>query len=61
MTRRTEICRRYSTREEAYRYLASRGFLFLPNGWENGRWAATTEQVNGQYIIRVWLRSAEAA
>jgi hypothetical protein len=61
MTCSTEISRRYSTREEAYGYLASRGFLFLPNGWENGLWAATIEQVNGQYIIKAWLRSAKAA
>ena len=61
MTCSTEIRRRYRTREEAYGYLASRGFLFLPSGWENGRWAATIEHVNGHYIINVWLRSAKAA
>jgi hypothetical protein len=61
MTCSTEISRHYPTREEAYGYLASLGFLFLPNGWENGRWAATIEQVNRQYIIKVWLRSAKAA
>ena len=61
MTYGTKMTRRYRTREEAYAYLASRGFLFLPSGWENGRWAATLEMANGDFIINIWLRAKEAA
>jgi len=61
MTCTTEIRRLYRTREEALGYLISRGFLFLPNGWENGRWAATVERVKNAYSITVWLRAANAA
>ncbi len=61
MTYTTAMTRRYQTREEAYAYLASRGFLFLPGGWENGRWAATLDMANGAFIINIWLRAQEAA
>lgn len=61
MTCNAEIRRHYRTREEALGYLISRGFLFLPNGWENGRWAATIERVNNAFSITVWLRAQNAA
>jgi hypothetical protein len=61
MTYLTEMKRRYPTREEAYAYLASRGFLFLPGGWANGRWAATLDVANGEFIVSIWLRAAKAA
>ena len=61
MTYSAEIERRYSTREEAYAYLASRGFLFLPGGWSNGRWAATLDKVDSRFILRIWLRAQVAA
>jgi hypothetical protein len=32
-----EIHRRYATRDEAFQYLASRGFLCSATGWVNGR------------------------
>jgi hypothetical protein len=61
MTHTTELTRHYHSREEAYAYLASRGFLFLPNGWENGRWAATLDMANGDFIVNIWLRTEDAA
>ena len=60
MTYSTEIKRRYETREKAYAYLASRGFLLLPNGWANGRWAATLERTGVEFTVSVWLRPANA-
>lgn len=61
MTCNTELTRRYSHRAEAERYLASRGFLCLPSGWQNGRWAATLEKAGTSFILRIWLRSVVAA
>jgi hypothetical protein len=61
MTCNAEIKRRYRTREEAYAYLASRGFLFLPSGWGNGRWAATLDMDNNEFMVTIWLRAQEAA
>lgn len=61
MTCNAELIRCYRTRDEAARYLSSRGFLFLPNGWANGRWAATLEMENGQFIIMIRLQAQEAA
>lgn len=61
MTCNAELTRRYRSRTEAETYLASRGFLCLPSGWQNGRWAATLEKVAGAIIVRVWLRIAAAA
>jgi len=60
MTYRTEIRRHYQTREEAYSYLASRGFLFLPDGWENGRWAALLEDDDYGFTVTIWLRAKAA-
>ena len=53
-----ELRRNYPSREAAFRYLASRGFLCASSGWENGRWAATLEYASGIYDLRVWLRPA---
>lgn len=61
MTCNAELIRRYRTREEAARYLSSRGFLFLPNGWANGRWAATVEMEDNQFVTTVRLDIQEAA
>ena len=61
MTYCTDIRRHYRSRAEAYAYLASRGFLFLPNGWANGRWAATVEIAHGEFIVRVWLQGKAVA
>ena len=61
MTYYTEIERRYHTREEAYAYLTSRGFLFLPGGWANGRWTAALDRVGSGFILRIWLRAQGAA
>jgi hypothetical protein len=58
---KAELRRRFGRRDDALGYLVSRGFLFLPHGWENGRWAATIEHTNGEYIIAIWLRAANAA
>jgi len=61
MTCEAEIRRRYGTRDDALRYLAARGFLCLPHGWENGRWAATLEADRKEFIITIWLRAQKAA
>jgi hypothetical protein len=61
MTYYAEMKRQYDTREAAYAYLASRGFLFLPGGWANGRWAATLDKVDSGFILRIWLRALVAA
>jgi hypothetical protein len=62
MTYNAELIRRYPTRDEAARYLASRGFLLLPNGWANGRWVATLDKENsGCYIVTVRLVAQAAA
>jgi hypothetical protein len=61
MTCNAELVRRYHTRDEASRYLASRGFLFLPNGWANGRWVANLERENNEYTVTVRLPAHGAA
>jgi hypothetical protein len=61
MTYCAEMKRRYHTRGEAHAYLASRGFLFLPGGWANGRWAATLDKVDSVFILHIWLRAQVAA
>ncbi len=61
MTCNAELKRRYRTREEAYRYLSSRGFLFMPSGWENGRWAASMDSDNTGFVVTIWLRAQQAA
>jgi len=61
MTCRAELHRRYATREEACAYLASRGFLFLPGGWANGRWVATLDSTSSAVIVSIWLQAARAA
>ena len=61
MTCNPVIRRRYRTREHAYDYLCSRGFLCLPQGWANGRWSATVESDGSGYSVTVWLRKQDAA
>jgi hypothetical protein len=61
MTCDPQIRRHYRTREEAYAYLGSRGFLYLPQGWANGRWSATVASDRDGYIVTVWLRRQKAA
>jgi hypothetical protein len=61
MTCNAELIRRYPTREEACRYLSSRGFLFLPSGCANGRWVATLEAENNAFIVSIRLQAQEAA
>jgi hypothetical protein len=56
-----EITRRFPTREGAFKYLFSRGFLCVPSGWENGRWAATVDGGRAGCNVRVWLRLPTAA
>ena len=61
MTFKAEIRRRCRSREEACAYLSSRGFLCLPSGWANGRWAATLDRDRDGCVVTVWLRiEAEA-
>jgi hypothetical protein len=61
MTYLTEISRYYQSREAAFEYLLSRGFLFMPNGWENGRWMATIEHEGHEVLVSIWLRAQAAA
>jgi hypothetical protein len=61
MTYKAELTRHFPSREQAYAYLASRGFLYLPNGWENGRWAASIDILNRTVTVSIWLREKEAA
>jgi len=56
-----EIRRRYRTRQQAADYLCSRGFLYLPQGWANGRWCATVEDDGSGYRLTVWLGLPQAA
>lgn len=61
MTYSAELKRRYSSRDEACKYLTSRGFLCMPEGWENGLWAATLDCQGDQAVVTVWLRAQKAA
>jgi hypothetical protein len=61
MTYSTEIRRRYETRDDAWGYLASRGFVCHAGGWRNGRWAATVMREGDGFDVTVWLRSEDAA
>jgi hypothetical protein len=56
-----EIKRRCRTRGEAYQYLTSRGFLYLPRGWANGRWLARVESENEDVIVSIALEAHQAA
>lgn len=61
MTCNAELMRRFPTRVEAVAYLVSRGFLCLPGGWQNGRWAATLKNAGDAFIVSIWLRFGAAA
>jgi hypothetical protein len=56
-----ELKRRFATPDAASAYLRMRGFLCLPEGWGNGRWAATMEKAGSGVLVTVWLRLDEAA
>jgi hypothetical protein len=56
MIHKAKIRRRFWTRDEAHRYLASRGFLFLPQGWANGRWTASVDQDVSGFALTIGLR-----
>ncbi len=57
----TELHRQFPSRDAAYAYLSMRGFLFMPNGWENGRWAANLDCDAGKVTVTAWLRAPKAA
>ena len=61
MTYKAELKRHFPSREQAYAYLAARGFLYLPNGWANGRWAASIDILNSIATVSIWLREKGAA
>lgn len=61
MTYDAEIRRRYDTRDDAWGYLASRGFVCHSTGWQNGRWAATVVRDGDDFNVTVWLRAEVAA
>ncbi len=55
MTYQAAISRRYQTRNEAWGYLASRGFSCGLRGWRNGRWTARIGRDGGDFRVDVWL------
>jgi hypothetical protein len=57
MTLTTRIKRLFPSREDAFAYLTLRGFLFMPAGWENGRWAADLDFDGHQFVVTAWLRA----
>jgi hypothetical protein len=61
MTLTTQIRRLFPSREAAFTYLTLRGFLFMPSGWENGRWAATLDYEDDQFVVNAWLRAPKTA
>ena len=61
MTLTTQLKRLFPTREDAFAYLTLRGFLFMPVGWENGRWAADLDFDGQQFVVTAWLRSPKKA
>jgi hypothetical protein len=61
MTCKAEIRRRCRTRDDACAYLSTRGFLCLPSGWANGRWAANLDTDRDGCVVTIWLRIEEAA
>lgn len=61
MTLTTRIQRLFPTREAAFGYLTLRGFLYMPNGWENGRWTADLDFDGAQFIVTAWLRAPKLA
>ncbi len=61
MTLTTRLKRPFSTREDALVYLLLRGFLFMPAGWENGRWAADLNFDGHQFVVSAWLRAPKQA
>lgn len=61
MTLTTRIERLFRSREDAFAYLASRGFLPMPSGWENGRWTADLDVSDGRFVVTAWLRAPKTA
>jgi hypothetical protein len=61
MTCNAEINRTYPTREAAFNYLISRGFVCTTRGWENGRWSATVELDGRGYRLIAWLVGSKLA
>jgi hypothetical protein len=55
MTCPAEINLRYHTRDEAWAYLASRGFSCGTEGWRNGRWIAHVGRDGTGFKVRAWL------
>ncbi len=60
MTCPAEINRRYPTRDEAWGYLASRGFRCTTAGWRNGHWVAAVERDTLGFRVRACLPSVAA-
>ena len=55
MTCQATISRHYQTHNEAWGYLASRGFSCGLEGWRNGRWIARIGRDGGGFRVEVWL------
>jgi hypothetical protein len=53
--------RHYRSRRDAHDYLSSRGFLFLPFGWANGRWRARIDMRGDDFVVVVSMTTATAA
>jgi hypothetical protein len=61
MTLTTRIKRLFPTREDAFAYLTLRGLLFMPGGWENGRWSAALDHEGQLFRVTAWLRAPKKA
>jgi hypothetical protein len=58
MTCPAVISRHYEAREQAWGYLASRGFRRILEGWRNGRWIGRVSRDDGGFWVEVWLPNA---
>ncbi|MEA2731486.1 MAG: hypothetical protein QOF70_5961 [Acetobacteraceae bacterium] len=58
MTCPAVISRHYEAREQAWGYLASRGFRRILEGWRNGRWIGRVGRDDGGFWVEVWLPNA---
>ncbi len=62
MTCTAEIRRRYETRLEAWKYLASRGFTCCTDSrWVNGRWIAAIRRTEDGVDVTVRLSAQPTA
>jgi hypothetical protein len=54
----SRISRHYEAREQAWGYLAARGFRRILEGWRNGRWIERVGRDDRGFQVEVWLPNA---